>query len=422
MKYALSQGIVIRKEWFGCLIFQSCNGQYWQFNSDAYEILLKLTRALTIEELKIALFLDGFEIGIEELQRFISLYEEQGLISQREESLGVLSFYEDKTSFRTDCLVAPSSVTLYVTDYCPKNCRHCATNSHKGVDMQTEFTLADWELVLQKLRQAGVFMLIISGGEPLVVPHIFSILKMADEMQFGLTLLTDFDGITEKQIAELKLLKHLVGIQTSLDGATAKTHNFLRGSGSFQKTLRRLQLFKKAGLVFTVSTTVHKKNIDELDKIANSAYVQGASFIYFNAIAPYGRAKKTMQKFLLEKEELKRLAQICLRLTDSGKIKTRNPFWEEELKHLGDQDYDPLSGTLFAMSLGIYNFTISAKGDCHLDSKQRAEKLLKLGNIKTDNLHTMWNNPRLDKIRSLFSSRPYALAPQSEIEKELMSV
>ncbi|MDP2709476.1 MAG: radical SAM protein [bacterium] len=419
MKYILSEGIILRHEWFGCLVFQSCCGRYWQFNEDAFDILHRLDIPITISELRENLIAGGMIIGDQELRDFVSFYEEQGLISRRDEASGVMVFYKSKKNFRNDCLVVPSSVTVYVTDYCPKHCRHCATNAHNRVNKQKELIFDDWVRIIQRLREAGVLMLVVSGGEPLSLPHTQRILEIADEMQFGLTLLTDFDDLSEQQIIGLKSLKHLISIQTSMDGATAETHDFLRGKGSFLKTSRRLQMFNDAGLAFTVAVAVHKKNIGELDKIAELAGKYGASSIYLNAVAPYGRAKKTMQNFLLDDEDLKHMAQICLRWAAADEVKMRNPFLMSELCHLGDNEYHPLAGTLSAMSLGIYNFAISSKGDCYLDAKQRAEKLLKLGNIMTDDLLEMWNDPRLSELRSLHSSEDFAYTQQSRVEAAL---
>ncbi len=52
MKYSLSNEIVLRREWFGCLAFQPHNGQYWQFNEDAFEILRHLKAPLSLNELQ----------------------------------------------------------------------------------------------------------------------------------------------------------------------------------------------------------------------------------------------------------------------------------------------------------------------------------------------------------------------------------
>lgn len=419
MKYALSKGSVLRREWFGCLAFQSFTGHYWQFNLDAFDILRRLRIPLAIDELQVILKADGMVIDKNDLQEFIDSYINQGLICRQEEQSDAMIFHESKEDFRNDCLVAPSSVTIYITDFCPKHCRHCATTSHDHIDQQNELTLDDWSRILQQLREAGVLMLVISGGEPMTLPYAQRILELADKLQFGITLLTDFDEFTPQQIADLKSLKHLISIQTSLDGATAETHDFLRGKGSFTKTMRRLQMFKDAGLAFTASVAVHKKNIGELDEIAELATSFGAASIYLNAVAPYGRAKKTMQKLLLDGQDLKNMAQTCLRWASTEKVKMRNSFWKSQLSHLGDEEFNPLAGTLNAMSLGVYNLAISSKGDCYLDAKQRAEKLLTLGNITTNSLAEMWNDPRLDNLRSLYASENFAYTHQNNVETAL---
>ncbi len=358
-------------------------------------------------------------ISFQELQQFVNHYEIQGLLDRRNRTSDAMIFYENKKDFKTDCLVAPSSVTIYMTDFCPKYCRHCATNSHNRINKKDEFGLNDWIKIIRKLREAGVFTLVISGGEPLSLSYAQQFLDIADEMNFGLILLTDFDDLSKQQINGLKSLKRLINIQTSLDGATAETHDFLRGKGSFAKTLKRLRVLSDAGLNFTIATAVHKKNIYELDKIADLANDYSASSVYLNAVAPYGRAKERMKDLLLDEEDLKHMAQTYLYWVANNRVGVRNPFWKSELHHLGDDEYNPFVGTLNAMSLGIYNFTISSKGDCYLDAKQRAEKLLKLGNITKNDFTDMWNDPRLDKLRTLYSSEQFTYTQQSKVEMTL---
>jgi MoaA/NifB/PqqE/SkfB family radical SAM enzyme len=419
MKYVLSDGIILRREWFGCLAFQSRDGYYWQFDDDAFQILCRINIPLSLIQLQKNLISNGLFISENNLRNFLNNYEKQGLVSNQNEKSKSMIFYENKNDFRKDCLVVPSNVTIYITDFCPKNCRHCATESHNRIIQNQELKFENWVKILHKLRESGIFMLIISGGEPFSLPYIQEILEIADELQFGITLLTDFDDFTEKDILKLKSLNHLVNIQTSLDGAKAETHNFLRGKGSFSKTIRRLKKFSEANLKFSTSVAVHKKNINELDEIAELAKKCGSSSIYLNAVAPYGRAKKKMQKFLLNDNDLKFVAQKCLRWTFENKVGMRNPFWRSQLCHLEDDEYNPFVGTLNAMSLGIYNFTISSKGDCYLDAKQRAEKILNLGNIINSDIVEMWNDPRLTKIRSLHSSEKFAYTQQSKIESIL---
>lgn len=422
MKYALSKGSILRHEWFGCLCYQAYSGRFWQLNKDAFEILRCLKFPMTAGELKYNLNKNDLDISDQELFKFLSIYKSQGLISQRDEASEILIFNENQIDFREDCLSAPSTVTIYITDYCPKCCRHCATNAHMRINQDQELKLDDWVEVLIKLREAGVLVLVFSGGEPLAVPGIENILKLADDMQFGLSLLTDYDDVSNHQITSLSSLRHPLNIQTSLDGAKADTHDFIRGKGSFVKTLRRLKLFQSAGIIFSVSVSVHKKNISELNEIADLAYTHGASYIYLNAVAPYGRAKETMVDLLLDDDELKFMAQACLRWTTGNKIKLRNPYWIKNLHRINDGSFHPFRDTLSAMSLGIYNFTINSRGKCYLDAKQRAEDFLFLGDIRKDDIYDMWNDPRLDELRKMKKSVEFTYAKQSKIEAALASI
>ena len=159
-----------------------------------------------------------------------------------------------------------------------------------------------------------------------------------------------------------------------------------------------------------------------MEKIADLAYEHGASYIYLNAVAPYGRAKETMVDLLLDKNELKYMAQACLKWTAGDKIKLHNPFWEANLDYLDDDDFHPFSDTLNAMSLGIYNFTINSEGKCYLDAKQRAEDFLFLGDILKTDLQNMWNDPRLDVLRNMKADEEFTYAEQLKIETALTSI
>jgi radical SAM protein with 4Fe4S-binding SPASM domain len=82
-----------------------------------------------------------------------------------------------------------------------------------------------------------------------------------------------------------------VRVKISLDGVTAETHDFLRGSGTFAKTLEALSWLRAAGAEgLTVHYTVHRKNCAELPRLPAFLSTLGVRTVVVGLIKPSGRA------------------------------------------------------------------------------------------------------------------------------------
>lgn len=414
-KYTLSKGIIIRKEWFGCLVCNTYSGQFFQFNEDTFEILKELKKLLTAKEMQRNLKQKELIISLKDLESFLQEMHNDEIVTLNNRPQGAMVFFEDKHPLRKDCLVSPSSVTIYITNVCSKTCKHCVTKASPLASQDTEYTPEKWFLILKKLRDFGVCALVFTGGEPFLKDGIFDILKKADEMNFSISILSDFDNINSKHIALLKNLHHLVDFQISLDGKSETVHDAIRGKGSFHKALRRMKLLQNHNITYTISTTINNRNINEIDEIVDISKKYGAKYLYLNPLAPYGRAKETMQDWLLSEDQLYWLGKKYLRLTASGEIDPGNPFWKENVSKIEDDQFYPFKGALTAVSLGIYNFSIGSTGECYLDSKMKSENILYLGNALTDNLETMWHNTKLNHLREHYSSAPFTFIDQSMV-------
>lgn len=415
--YCLKNNVTVRREFFGCIVCNASSGQYFQFNSDAFQILKQLSNSETVTTLKNKLLLAGLLINDDDLYSFIDELDSKELIHECADGAGATIIENSDICLRNDCLSSPVTCTIYITEFCSKQCKHCVTISSPHVTQEDDLDLSDWIAVLHKLKDWGVFSLVFTGGEPLFKKDIFSILKKADELDFSISLLTDFDGITQKHISKLKEFKNLNNIQTSLDGAKEETHDFVRGRGSYKKTIKRMKLFSDNDLPFTISSAIHKGNINEIEGIVSEYFKYNTRYLYLNPVAPYGRAAKEMNQLILEDHELKQLAYKYYKVISRNKVNSGNAFWQNLTdKDVINPDFHPYENCLTAMSIGAYVFSINSKGDCYLDSKMKSVKLLKLGNIQSDDPVDMWNDSRLDVLRKNFNG-----GNSSFIDHELVS-
>jgi radical SAM protein with 4Fe4S-binding SPASM domain len=126
-------------------------------------------------------------------------------------------------------------------------------------------SIQDFKKIITELSKLGTEMYHLSGGELLLHPEIFSIIKLIKNNGYYLEATTNgilLDQQTLKKLKDLSIDKLVI----SFDGATARTHDFTRGEGNFMKSLRNLDLGLKMGLPMAVNYTVMKSNYEEIPK------------------------------------------------------------------------------------------------------------------------------------------------------------
>jgi MoaA/NifB/PqqE/SkfB family radical SAM enzyme len=332
--------------------------------------------------------------------------EKMSVVTRSNQHQDSIVFFENEQIMREDCLRAPASISFHITQFCPKQCKHCVTESSPYVDRTGEVSPEGWFKIIEKLRDFGCTSIVFTGGDCLAKERIFDILKKADDEKFLVAVLTDYDGLNLKHIKELKSLKHLVDLQVSLDGSNAGTHDWMRGPGAFEQALKRMKKLNDNGLKYTVSAAIHKGNLEEVEAIADICNQYGANNLYLAPLCTYGRGKN-LAEYILSENELKILGQKYLKLVADDIVDPGNPFWIENVHRLGDNTFHPFEYSLDAVSTGFFNLSIDWKGRCFLDTKLRSENILYFGNALTDEIKDIWFSPKLNNVRKL--SNPEAV-------------
>ena len=138
---------------------------------------------------------------------------------------------------------------------CNLTCKHCYSIS-ADIDFKGELDTEEVFTVMDDLKDFGVPVLILSGGEPLLRPDIFDISMRAKDKGFYVGLSTNGTLIDESNIDAIAAVGYdYVGI--SIDG-NRKTHDlFRRKQGAFDASMQGIRLCRdreiKVGLRFTMT-------------------------------------------------------------------------------------------------------------------------------------------------------------------------
>jgi radical SAM protein with 4Fe4S-binding SPASM domain len=147
---------------------------------------------------------------------------------------------------------------LQLSRRCNLACRHC----YLGPPLPEEIPLDDAIAIARQFEDMGGLRLIISGGEPLLYPHLREFIQRTGDLKLRRILLTNGTLITGENAGWLGVEE----IQFSLDG-WQRGHDMLRGEGSFDRVMAGIAAARREGIPVSIATMVHSGNLDEFERM-----------------------------------------------------------------------------------------------------------------------------------------------------------
>lgn len=154
----------------------------------------------------------------------------------------------------------------HITHSCNLRCTHCYQDDYQShMPKELLFSVLDkYTDFVEEYNYIGQINL--TGGEPLLHPDFFELAREIRNRGIRLGILTNGTLIDKECAKKMKELKPIF-VQVSLDG-TRKTHDAIRGAGSFEQTLKAVRYLKKNRIRVLVSFTAQKCNYRELEGLA----------------------------------------------------------------------------------------------------------------------------------------------------------
>lgn len=177
---------------------------------------------------------------------------------------------------------------------CNLTCQHCYSIS-ADTDFAGELSTSEVLGVMQDLRQFGVPVLILSGGEPMLRPDLFTIAAQAKQLGFYVGLSTNGTLITSETIAAVAAADFdYVGI--SLDGIAATHDRFRRKAGAFAASLRGIELCQQHGIKVGLRFTMTQDNAAELPLLLALMAERQIDKFYFSHLNYAGRGNRNRKR------------------------------------------------------------------------------------------------------------------------------
>ncbi|MDP3284269.1 MAG: radical SAM protein, partial [Desulfobacterales bacterium] len=129
------------------------------------------------------------------------------------------------------------------------------------------------------------------GGEPTLHPDLFLAVKHAKETGYK-SVTIDTNGYLFNSILSKITPGEVDYVSFSLDGATRRTNDMLRGKGSYDRCILGIRAAVSKGFNTSLIYTVSSANIDELDMIDSLLFDLGVRRFFIQVIGIRGRTAK----------------------------------------------------------------------------------------------------------------------------------
>jgi len=292
-------------------------------------------------------------------------------------------------------------VDLCVTERCNMKCKHCFAPPG---DEPGEPDFERLKYIIDRLHEAKVFTITITGGEPLLRPDFFKIAEYIKRRPVRMGLNTNAALVTEEFSKKIATAGFSSRISVSLDGADKKSFESLRGPGTFEpaiKGLENLLKYNKNVRPFSVVTKYNFRNLKDIIEFAKS---RGARCVEFNSLLSSGRAACYRELFLSAAEKVETL-KMALELQKTYGSYIRGSFVRmalraEELRSIPEDELTKLkAGFLQNCDAGFGMAAVRADGKvapCYtiLDYV--------VGDLFCDSIKDIWkNSPALEEFRRM---------------------
>ncbi len=186
------------------------------------------------------------------------------------------------------------NIGLQITRRCNLQCIHCCeTNQMPDISMQKI------EIIIDKLSDAGLKKICITGGEPFLRKDLVEILKYIFNKNIKITLLTNGYLLSKKKLSEIK--PFIENIRFSLHGKEDTTNKIMCNKEAYSKIIKGISIANNLNIPISVVSSIFYKNFYEMYDIAKICENNHVEKLYFFSLISRGRGNDIKNNISFDK-------------------------------------------------------------------------------------------------------------------------
>lgn len=180
----------------------------------------------------------------------------------------------------------PLSGAMELTSRCNFDCKMCYIHRSNGEEVKkNELSTAEWIRITDEMRESGVLMVLLTGGEPLARADFKEIYLHMKKSGFNLRVNTN-GSMLDEETTELFKKYPPSRLNISLYGANDETYERVTGrKGMYDKVVNNILAMKNAGIQVRLSFTVSDHNSSDISEVfkwarENDLFIQSTCYMF----------------------------------------------------------------------------------------------------------------------------------------------
>lgn len=299
------------------------------------------------------------------------LKEKQVLINDGGDNHSVIDFYEKL--YENGYLF---NLHIDVTKRCNLRCKHCY-HPFEEYSYEKEMDLLTIKSLIDEAYDMGVFIVILSGGEPLLRNDILQIIEYISSKGMCIDLFTNATLMDEEFINNISKY-NINRVSISIYSNQEQIHDSItQVNGSHKKTIRAINQLSNNGLQVELKTIMMKENFEDYKSLDRYATNMGYKLILDTSMTPKLNSDDTPINLALSYEQY---LNLCL---------------DKDCSYYANQ-VSPLNPNEHSCNAGRYSLYCDSDGNYY----PCVSFQMNLGNLSTG-LKQAWNNNDLKTWRAM---------------------
>lgn len=232
--------------------------------------------------------------------------------------------------------IRPSDIVFYINSVCNLRCKHCYIGNEL-LNQNQYYNLNDSIAFLNSFTKMD--RLTILGGEPLMYDNfdiLINNLHVDNIKELRITTNLTDSSVLKKIKPKIQ---SKIRLCISLDGHIAELHDFIRGKGAFQKTLKNIKEVIEHGYDVEITHTLMALNIQHFSQFITLCKEIGITNVNLHKMSLQGNALENKELYISPSNYI----NFCNTLKDmndelKGSVKVRYP-----LQYATTREYEILS-------------------------------------------------------------------------------
>lgn len=284
------------------------------------------------------------------------------------------------------------SIYLHYTNKCNLYCKGCYSYDQNRNDESQDLSMEYFLEAVKQLKTYGLDKIIISGGEPTLRNDLDEFIKYLKEILDinYIVLITNGTNLPHNLLHTIR--EYVDDVAVSIDGYEEGI-TFIRPTGIHKIVMNNIALLKEAGINVSMIATLHRKNVNLMDKYQKLSEEMGIPLSY-SILTCNNQNREECKDFMFSEDILSSIKWEDI----LSSIK-----WNENIDNTNIKNFS--FETRLSCEAGRKMLSIAANGDvypCHMlhveEFKLGNIKDMTVGEILCSSKRLIWKNISVDMI------------------------